>query len=237
MDDEKELAKTVSFRGYYRELRRIPKRPIVWRRISLVDAAWPNLDPLLPSAGRLKGLLLNTTVDDISALDQFVELRELSVSEYCSGGFSLASLSRIERLGVDVGPDRMIVPGGGGGLRELSLSRASRPWVNWISSLPCLESLRLDFPNSLPDRLPESLRRLEISGVRRWDQWDALFDGPAGLRELRLTDIRGLTDLSSFAFARNLRFLWVEDCSELRSLDGPGLSGDVEVHRVGRTPR
>ena len=221
----------------YKNLRRVPRFPAIWPYIGLIDSAWSNLDALLPYSHRVKGLLLNTSVDDISAIDQFVELRELVVSEYCSGGFELTALPHLEKLGVDVGPDRQIVPGGGRNLRELNLSRATRPWATGITTLPRLESLRLDFPNSLPTRLPASLQRLELSGVRHWRERGGVFDGPEGLRELHLTDVRGLTDLSSFAFTRRLKFLWLEDCPELRSLDGVGLRRDVKVHRVGRTPR
>lgn len=152
----------------YKNLRRVPRFPAIWPYIGLIDSAWSNLDALLPYSHRVKGLLLNTSVDDISAIDQFVELRELVVSEYCSGGFELTALPHLEKLGVDVGPDRQIVPGGGRNLRELNLSRATRPWATWITTLPRLESLRLDFPNSLPTRLPASLQRLELSGVRHW---------------------------------------------------------------------
>lgn len=220
----------------YKILKRPPLVAPLSRDLNLVEGEWDNLESLTPRALRVRSLLLNTTVLDISHLAEFENLLELAVSEFCTGGFDLAALTKLETLWVDVGLSRPIQPGGGEELVHLGLGKATSPWSDWIQALPKLESLRLDQPRSLPLNLPSTLRRLEISGGRRWSEKGLSLTG-GDLRELHLIDMRGMTDLASFCFADNLQILWLEDCPELRSLTGPGLGSDTKIHMVGRTPR
>ena len=223
----------------YKLLKRVPSGRLLYRRVAIVSdrgiERWPDLEPLVASADRLIGLYLNADLGDISAIARLTALRELHITNYSSGGFDLSGLPKLDHLWLHVGPDRPIVPGGGEVLRSLVLLRCSTPWSDWIGGLPRLASLELYQARSYPRRFPESLERLEISGIRGWDH-ARIFAGPAGLKELCLSDVRGMVDLSAFSFARRLQRLVLEDCVELDSIGEVGLAPGCIVRRIGRTP-
>lgn len=221
----------------YKQLRKPPKSR-VWRsRVNLIEAEWQDLTPLLKHAPHLRSILINTTVEDISTLDQFEHLEELSISLRAAGELDLARLPRLQDFWLDVGPERRVTPGGGEQLRRLGLYGATRPWAEWICTLPQLGSLRLDYPRSLPQRLPTTLRCRSLAGGRRWSETVCPFEGGDQLEELSLHDIRGMVDLTHFHNVQNLRSLYLEDCPDLHCLDGPALAPDCEIILVGRTPK
>lgn len=88
----------------------------------------------------------------------------------------------------------------------------------------------------MPATYPESLRRLDIAQVRRWDDNVGTLHGLSSLRELYLNDIRGMRDLRSFAEVSALERLCLNDCEELTSIDGPRLGPDAQYLFGGRTP-
>lgn len=225
-------------RSRYKLLKRVPRGRVSSSHVSIVTDRrhdkWTDLLPLLPSHDKLKGLIINADVDDISAAAFLTQLRSLHIGEYAAGGFDLSSLVKLEDFSLDVGLKRAICPGGGNELKQLTLFNCSRPWADWIETLPCLESLSLNYSRSYPLSFPESMGTLEISGARRWKE--KVFSGPAGLDKLSLVDVRGMRDLTDFSFARSLSFLYLEDCQELESIEGPRLAWGAKVLRVGRTP-
>ena len=72
--------------------------------------------------------------------------------------------------------------------------------------------------------------------MRHWDKNVGVLHGLGSLRELFLNDIRGMRDLRSFAEVSGLERLYLEDCDELTSLDGPVLAPNAQYVVVGRTP-
>ena len=219
----------------YTRLYRRPLLPVVSRFINCVE--WPegSLDDLLPGE-RWRGLTVSSGVSDLSAIDRMPNLEELSIGPYCSGTFRLESLPKLRDLGVEVGPGRKIVPAGGELLESVFLDACTRPWALWLESLPRLKRVRLDRPRTLPQRLPESVEVLDIALVTKWDARVERIEGSTSLRELHLTGLRGMSDLGVFSSARNLEFLYAEDCDELVSTDGPGWSEGASARYVGRTP-
>lgn len=217
------------------------RRPPRWlpgvRYVNLMDGEWDDLAPLLQWAPRLLGLSINTVVSDISAIPRFKNLKELAVGEYCSGGFALERLEDLEDFWLHVGGARPVKPNGGRSLVRLGLSHATQEWARWIETLSTLRELRLDSPRGLPSLLPGGLEVLDIADVKHWGKRVQNFEGATGLRELHLVGIRGMEDLRAFAFAQRLSVLYLEDCGELISLEGPGLAPDAKVLRIGLTPR
>ena len=217
-------------RHRYKRLNRVPRLVPRRKYLSIAGGDWPSLEPLRPVWGTLRGLVVHWPVEDISGISAMTSLEELDVSEYASGSFSLAGLSSLTDLSLQVGPERPIVPEGDT-VRELWLCRATKPWAEWIETLTKLRCLRLDQPRALPTLLPASLRELDI-GLKT--NGIPMMQGPAGLELLSLTSVRGLRDLSAFGFAQNLKRLWIEDCDELESLEGVGLAPGAEVLTIGR---
>lgn len=219
----------------YVSLYRRPLLPVLSRYVSCVE--WPRetLDALLPG-DRWLGLKVLSDVRDISAIERMSNLEELSVGYQCSGAFRVDALPKLRELAVEIGPERHISPSGGGLLESVSLDRCTKQWAAWLESLPRLKHLDLCSPRSLPRKLPESLEVLDISMVKKWDIRGESLEGLSSLRELRLTGVRGMSDLSSFSSARQLECLYVEDCEELISTDGPGWKEGASARYVGRTP-
>lgn len=221
-----------------RRLSKPPRRPLRGvRSVSVSESEWDNLDPLLTYAPGVRRIVLSAPVRDISGLAGFPHLEELLITEYCEGSLDLADIPLLRSLWLDVTPRLRIVPGGGEQLVELRLGRSTRPWAEWIPTLPKLETLRLHYPRRYPTRLPPRLVSLEVAGGRRWSEVGPVFEGGSELETLQVAEIQGMVDLKSFSQVKSLRKLFLEDCPDLRSLDGPGLHPDVEIHFIGRTPR
>lgn len=218
----------------YKNLKRPPNRRMLSKSLNLHDGEWQDLTALVRFAPGTKRLLLNTVVHDISQLAELGGLEELAISEYCEGELDLAQLQNLTTFWLDVGPRRRVVPGGGEQLTELGLSRADQPWIEWLPTLGRLESLRLDEVDAIPRQLPPTLRSLDLAGGRQWS--GQVLEGIQQLQELHLNDMRGMVDLTSFTQVDDLRILHLEDCPDLRSLEGPGFTSDLTVRIVGSTP-
>ena len=122
------------------------------------------------------------------------------------------------------------------GLTWLQVETLQSKMANSLTNLTHLEELRLAAPRKVPDAYPASLRTLDITVVRHWDQNVGVLHGIGSLRELFLNDIRGMRDLTAFAEVSSLERLYLEDCDELTSLDGPVLAPEAQYVFVGRTP-
>lgn len=223
--------------GRRRRLTKPPRRHMPrLESVSLVDSQWESLESLLMYAPGLQRILLSTPVRDISGLAKFANLEDLLITEYCEGSLDLADLPLLKKFWLDVTPRLHIEPGGGEQLVELRLGRSTRPWAVWIPTLPKLKSLQLHYPRSLPEELPPQLKRLELAGGRRWSEVEPVFEGGSQLEILKLAEMHGMVDLTSFGNLRTLRSLFLEDCPDLRSLEGPDLHPDTEIHFIGNTP-
>lgn len=218
-------------------LQRPPRRLGHRRNIRLLnETSWPDLTPLLSSRETLRRLVVTGPVADISAVNEFTALEELSFSS-CSGKgvLELAALPHLRDLGLDR-REIDVDLAGGDALEFLWLARCDTRWAGFLGTLPRLEELTLIEPRTLPTRLPVSLRKLRIGLATKWPT-GLRISGIEGLQELSLESVRGIEDLRSFSGAKHLRKLYVEDCDEFASLEGPGLAEDFEELLAGRSVR
>jgi hypothetical protein len=204
--------------------------------VHLEEGNWPDLLFLGDQKDRLRQLMVTTTLDDISGINQLRALERLILfpSREASGLLDLGSLPHLKELSV-LGSVPIEVPSGHP-LRWLQVEGLQGEFVKSLSNLAHLEVLRLLAPLRIPEDYPASLRHLDIANVRHWDQIAGVLRGLEPLRELYLTDIRGMRDLRSFSLVSCLDRLYAEDCEELSSLDGIVLTPETQYLFVGRTP-
>ncbi|WP_156887445.1 hypothetical protein [Propionicicella superfundia] len=200
----------------------------------LSDRVWPSLQSLLHCRDSIRRLIVTAPLRDISLVNDFELLEELDMWPRCAptGSIVLSRLTRLRSLTIDRGVD--VDMDEGRVLEELYLEAPYVAWNEFLRELPVLKSLSLISPRKLPGILPESLRSLEISVFRRGPERH-IFQGIEGVTRLDLTGVRGMSDLRSFSAIRELELLYAEDCDELASLNGPGLSPRFALHLIGRT--
>lgn len=204
--------------------------------VHLDEGDWDDLGFLRPHRDVLRKLMVTATIGDISGLNDLRALERLVLFPYGkpSGNLDLGCMPKLRELYV-MGTVPIEVPAGHG-LTWLQVERLQSKMANSLTNLTHLDELRLTAPRKVPDAYPESLRTLDLTVVRHWDQNVGVLHGLGSLRELFLNDIRGMSDLRSFAEVSSLERLYLEDCDELTSLDGPVLASEAQYLFVGRTP-
>jgi len=204
--------------------------------VHLDGGQWQDLELLRPYKDSIKQLMITAEIADISGVNHLRALERLVLLPYSQqhGAVDLASLPHLRDLYV-LGSVQVDVPAGHR-MRKLQVERLQAKLGNALADLTHLEVLRLAAPRKVPADYPDSLRRLDIAEVRHWDDNVGLLHGLASLRELYLNDIRGMRDLRSFAEAPGLERLYLDDCEELTSIDGPRLAPEAQYLFVGRTP-
>lgn len=193
-----------------------------------------DLDWLLPWRENLRRLLvLDFSITSVDAVNEFVALEALSLSPSTQvrGHIDADSLHNLRELVIDGYVDFAL---GGSRLERLVVQSARARTVSEIENHQTLTELQLHAPKRLPKRVPASLRTLRVSGSTLRDSHPV--DGLGNLRELTLTGVRGIRDLSLFEGARRLEVLHVEDCVDLVSTQGPGLAPGAVTRLVGSTP-
>lgn len=204
--------------------------------VHLEEGNWRDLLFLLNQEDRLKQLMVTTSLDDISGINQLHTLERLILfpSGKTSGVLDLGNLPHLRELLV-LGSVPIEVPSGHS-LGWLQVERLQGEFAESLSKLAHLDVLRLLAPLRIPEDYPASLRHLDITNVTHWDKVVGVLRGLESLRELYLTDIRGMRDLQSFSLVSRLDRLYAEDCEELSSLDGVVLTPETQYLFVGRTP-
>lgn len=204
--------------------------------VHLVEGDWQDLNFLRPHRDALRKLMVTATISDFSGLNDLHALERLVLFPYGkpSGNLDLGCMPKLRELYV-MGSVPIEVPAGHELIR-LQVERQQSKMADTLTNLTHLEELRLTAPRRVPDAYPESLRTLDITVVRHWDHNLGVLHGLGSLRELFLNDIRGMSDLKSFAEVTSLERLYLEDCDELTSLDGPVLAPEAQYLFVGRTP-
>lgn len=204
--------------------------------VHLDGGEWHDLGFLRPYKDQLKQLMITAAVGDISGVNDLPALERLVLLPYEQerGAVDLGCLPRLRDLYVLGAVPAEVTAGHP--LRRLQVERLQSPLANALVDLTHLNELRLAAPRKVPDAYPESLRHLDIAQVRHWDDNVGVLRGLGSLCELALTDIRGMRDLKSFAEIADLERLYIEDCAELTSIDGPLLAPEAQYLFVGRTP-
>lgn len=204
--------------------------------VLLDGGQWQDLEFLRPYKDSIKQLMITAEIADISGVKNLHALERLVLLPYNQqhGTVDLGSLPQLRDLYV-VGsvPIEVTV---GHRLRQLQVEQLQAKLGTALADLTHLEVLRLAAPRKVPATYPESLRHLNIAQVRRWDDNVGVLQGLSSLRELCLNDIRGMRDLRSFAEVSALKRLYLDDCEELTSIEGPRLAPEAQYLFVGRTP-
>lgn len=197
---------------------------------------WEDLSFLLRDRAGLRELVVTTQLNDFSALNEFSALERLVLYPYADsvGTLDLGCLPNLRELSIS-GDIPVVLPAGHR-LDTFQVERLQEPLAQVVALLTSLRVLRLAAPTRVPSWYPTSLEHLDLSQVRHWGERVGMLHGLASLRELYLTDIRGMTDLRAFAEASSLERLYADDCSELTSMDGLKLASQAQYLFVGRTP-
>jgi hypothetical protein len=180
--------------------------------------------------------MVTTALHDISGINELHALDRLVLFPHSNitGSLDLGSLPDLRQL-IVLGSVPIEVRSGHP-LSWLQVEGLEDEFADELTRLAHLEVLRLGAPSRIPETYPASLRHLDIARVRHWDQRVGVLRGIELLRELFLTDIRGMRNFRSFSKVSSLSRLYAEDCAELESLDGIALAAEAQYLFVGRTP-
>jgi hypothetical protein len=204
--------------------------------VHLDGGQWQHLEFLRPYRDSIKQLMITVEIADISGVNHLHALNRLVLLPYNQqhGAVDLGSLPQLQDLYAQGSVPVEVTAGHR--LRQLQVEQLQAKLGDAPAELTHLEVLRLAAPRKVPATYPGSLRRLDIAEVRHWDDTVGALHGLGSLRELYLNDIRGMSDLRSFAEVSALERLYLDDCEELTSIDGPRLAPEAQYLFVGRTP-
>lgn len=197
------------------------------------DGSIDSLSFLVEHANFIKHLIVtDQTVRDISAVGELQQLRTLSLfpSPDARALIDLARYPHIQDVAFH-GPIGLEIRGANR-LTDLLIESPTARQVGDISSLPALNSLRLSRLKKLPV-LPATVEILDLA-MFRWNPDFLEVRDLTCLKRLELTSVRGLTNLQPFSSARRLEEIYVEDCVDLASLNGPQIGERTKVVVVGR---
>lgn len=213
-----------------RELDKDPKN------VHIFDTSPPvhDLSWLLPWRDGIQRLIvLDVQLTSVEHIAQFPSLVSLTVepSVHVQGKVDASLHPHLEDLSTEGFVDFTIR---GSGVSRVSIEGARQRTITELEAHEPLVELSLQAPRRCPIRLSRNLRSLTLSGANL-ARMDRPILGLEALESLALLQIRGIRDLSIFSCATQLKRLYLEDCVDLTTIDGPHLSVESVVKVVGKT--